>query len=110
KPRSALAHLEALAFSYPDARILQADALRQTGNLDASDRYYKELEDSCLAAKAYRGRALNAVERRQIRQALALMTEARRIAPTDPDIRNDLGYLMLLDGNHSVAEEELLTA
>jgi len=110
KPRSALAHLEELAFPYPDARILQADALRQIGNLDASDQYYKELEGSCLAAKAYRGRALNAVERRQLRQALLLMAEARQAAPTDADIRNDLGYLMLLDGNHSAAEEELLTA
>lgn len=110
KPRSALAHLEELAFPYPDARILQADALRQIGNLDASDRYYMALEGSCLAAQAYRGRALNAVERRQLRQALVLMAEARQAAPTDPDIRNDLGYLMLLDGNHSAAEEELLTA
>ena len=110
RSRSALAHLEALAFPYPEARLLQADALRHIGNLEASDQLYIGLQDSCLAANAYRGRALNAVQRKQVPRALGLMMQARQAAPTDADIRNDLGYLMMLDGNHSAAEEELLTA
>lgn len=110
RSRSALAHLEVLSLPYPDAKLLQADALRLTGKLDASDEIYQGLSTSCLSASAYRGRALNAVERKQVRQALALMTQARQASPTDADIRNDLGYLMMLDGNPTAAAEEFLTA
>lgn len=110
RSRSALAHLEALALSYPDAILLQADALRSIGDFARSNELYQQLTETCLASSAHRGLALNAFEARQLPSALRLMTLARYEAPTDADIRNDLGYLMMLDGNHTAAEEELLTA
>lgn len=108
--RSALAHLEELDLEHVDARIMQADALRAIGDLDGSNRVYMQLVSSCLTARAYQGLALNAFEIRDVQLALRYMAQARRARPTDASIRNDLGYLLLLDGQYREAEQELLTA
>lgn len=108
--RSALAHLEELDLEYVDARIMQADALRAIGELEASNRMYLQLVSSCLTARAYRGLALNAFEALDRQLSLRYMTQARHARPTDAGIRNDLGYLLLLDGRHGESEQEFLTA
>src|SRR5690554_817520 len=108
--RSALAHLEELSLDYVDARIMQADALRAIGELDASNRIYLQLVSSCLTARAYQGLALNAFETRDQQLALRYMTQARHARPTDAGIRNDLGYLLLIDRQYGESEQEFLTA
>lgn len=110
RPRAALAHLEARDFGHAETLLMRGDALRAVGRHDAADVVYQTLATGCLAAEAYQGMARNAVARGERREALLLMQEARRARPTDPAIRNDLGYLLLLEGQHHAAREELLTA
>lgn len=110
RPRSALAHLEALQVSLPEATLMEARALREIGRHDDSRDRYRKLQDSCLQADAYHGLALLAFHDGRHGRALELMEQARRARPTDERIRNDLGYLLLLDGQYQAAEEELRTA
>jgi len=110
RPRSALAYLEDGGYDFAEAHLLQGDALRFVGDLANSDRAYNRLLDSCLAADAYRGLALNVFQRGELQLAIEVMRRARGLRPTDPRIRNDLGYLLLLGGRHEEAESELETA
>lgn len=110
RSRSALAHLEESGFDYAETTLMKGDALRDAGRRDEADAVYETLATGCLAADAYQGMARNAAARGDRHEALLLMQEARSARPTDADIRNDLGYLLLLAGKHRQAREELLTA
>ncbi|ATJ83164.1 hypothetical protein BEI_2177 [Halomonas beimenensis] len=110
RPRSALAHLETLGLDFAETTLMRADALRAIGRRDEADAVYETLATGCLAADAYHGMARNAVARGERHEALLLMRESRLARPADPDIRNDLGYLLLLEGRRREAREELLTA
>jgi Flp pilus assembly protein TadD len=110
RPRSALAYLESGDYGVPEARLMQADALRDIGRLEESDARYGELVDGCLVADAYRGLAHNAFAREAPDEALRYMRQARHERPVDERIRNDLGYLLMLRGEYDEAIEEFLTA
>lgn len=110
RSRSALAHLEESGFDYAETTLMRGDALRDVGHREAADAVYETLATGCLAADAYQGMARNAAARGDRHEALLLMQEARRARPTDAEIRNDLGYLLLLEGERQQAREQLLTA
>ncbi|WP_355662077.1 hypothetical protein [Halomonas salifodinae] len=110
RPRAALAYLDTYGFDYPDAKLLRAEALRRIDERALADRVYEELRRTCLAADAYRGLALNAANRGVLDEALSLMQQARDRRPADARIRNDLGYLLLLGGDHPGARRQFLTA
>ncbi|MCI0510312.1 Flp pilus assembly protein TadD [Chromohalobacter marismortui] len=115
KPRAALAHLDDLALdttreTLAEPRLLRGEALRETGKRDKADAVYATLTDTCLAADAWRGIARNHAARGQLGTALEAMQRAREARPIDAAIRNDLGYLYLLQGQPRRAEEEFLTA
>ncbi|MDR5888131.1 MULTISPECIES: tetratricopeptide repeat protein [Halomonas] len=110
RSRSALAHLDESGFDYAEAALMRGDALRDVGRRDQSDAVYETLAGGCLAADAFHGMARNAVARGDREQALVLMRQARDARPTDAEIRNDLGYLLMLEGKPKPAREELLTA
>lgn len=110
RPRSALAYLEALGYRYPEAQLMQADALRQIGQLERSREAYAALLDSCLEADGLRGLARSAFDQQRPMAALARMRQAREASPADARIRNDLGYLLLLSGEYHQAIEEFRTA
>lgn len=110
RSRSALAHLDESGFDYAEAALMRGDALRDVGRRDRSDAVYETLAGGCLAADAFHGMARNAVARGDRDQALVLMRQARDARPTDAEIRNDLGYLLILEGKPKPAREELLTA
>lgn len=110
RPRAALAYLDTFGFDYPQAKLLRAEALRRIDRRALADRVYLELRDTCLAADAYRGLALNAAHRGALDEALVLMQSARDRRPADARIRNDLGYLLLLGQDHREARQQFLTA
>ncbi|APX92852.1 hypothetical protein BWR19_07865 [Halomonas sp. 1513] len=110
RPRSALAHLDSHDFGIGEADLLRGDALRAIERHGEADAVYDSLTSSCLAADAYRGMARNAASRGDRREALVLMQQARQERPADPRIRNDLGYLLMLEGQRGAAREEFLTA
>ncbi|MCT8470194.1 hypothetical protein [Chromohalobacter canadensis] len=115
KPRAALAHLDDLSLnadrgSLAEPRLLRGEALRKTGKRDRADEVYDTLTDTCLAADAWRGIARNQAARGELETALDSMRRAREARPIDAAIRNDLGYLRLLEGQPRQAEDEFLTA
>ncbi|WP_280569031.1 tetratricopeptide repeat protein [Chromohalobacter sp. 296-RDG] len=115
KPRAALAHLDDLSLdtdrdALAEPRLLRGEALRDTGQRDKADAVYETLTETCLAADAWRGIARNQAARGKLETALDSMQRAREARPIDAAIRNDLGYLRLLQGQPRQAENEFLTA
>src|SRR5437870_11254475 len=80
RAHAALAHLDALApdeAAAPGARLLRAEALRRTGQLDAAWRIYEPLLVTEAAASAWRGLALIKAERGDLETGIAWLRKAR---------------------------------
>jgi len=95
---AALAHLDALEQRWgvsDTSRLLRADALRQTGQFQDSERLYRALQSGSQAARAAHGLGLLAAAQGQYREAVAQLQAARRLSPTDALLLNDLGYALL---------------
>ncbi len=113
RPHAALAHLDALepeASARAEARLLRAESLRRLGRVDEADAVYRELLGSEVAALAHRGLGRIAADAGDVERAVAEMRRARDLRPTSDRIRNDLGYALLLAGDHEAARVELVTA
>jgi Flp pilus assembly protein TadD len=107
-----LAHLAALdpaVQASAQARYLQAELLRHTGRAQEAETYYKGLLGSCVAGYGHHGLGLLAAEQ-DLPQAIVELHEAARYWPTDPRVRNDLGYALLLADDVPAARREFMTA
>lgn len=95
---AALAHLDALEARWKpsdDSRLLRADALRQVDMSVESAQLYQSLLQGSKAAQAQHGLGLLAAAQGQYSVAVAHLQAARRLAPTDALLLNDLGYALL---------------
>ena len=95
---ASLAHLDALEQRWgasDTSRLLRADALRQIGQFQSSERLYRDLQTSSQAARAAHGMGLLAATQGQYRDAVVQLEAARKLAPTDALLLNDLGYALL---------------
>ncbi|MEQ1439611.1 tetratricopeptide repeat protein [Fontimonas sp. SYSU GA230001] len=92
-----------------ELRYLEAEARRGLGQFEAADALYKGLLRSPQAARAYHGLGLLHAGR-DLNAAAFYLREAAQRAPTDADVRNDLGYALLRAGRHAEAMTELATA
>ena len=113
RAHAALAHLDSLSpedAEAPSARLLRAEALRRTGQLDASWKVYEPLLITEAAAPAWRGLALIKAEQGDLPTSVAWLRRARDLQPTAARIRNDLGYALILNGELESARTELVTA
>lgn len=110
KPHAAIAHLDAARLAGPQADLLRADGLRQTGREDQAVRYYRQLLDSCVAGYAYQGLGLIESRNGNVTQALAYLHSASQALPVDASIRSDHGYALMLAGQDDLALHEFLTA
>ncbi|HEY9198940.1 MAG TPA: hypothetical protein VIR60_06205 [Gammaproteobacteria bacterium] len=107
-----LAHLAALdpaVQASAQARYLKAELQRHTGSDQEAERNYRELLGSCLAGYGHHGLGLLSAQR-DLAQATTELHEAARLLPTDPRVRNDLGYALLLMQDGSGARREFMTA
>ncbi len=107
-----LAHLAALdpaVQASPQARYLQAELLRQTGRAQEAKRDYEGLLASCIAGYGHHGLGLLAADQ-DLPRAIVELREAARYSPTDPRVRNDLGYALLLSHDAPAARREFMTA
>jgi len=109
KYHSALAYLDSLA-DRPQASLLRARAQRSIGATDAARDSYGSLLDTCLRAYGEQGLGIIAADRHDLKQALAHLRQARQLAPTDADIRNDYGFALLASGEIDAALHEFQTA
>jgi Flp pilus assembly protein TadD, contains TPR repeats len=110
KHHAALAHLDASGLAIPPATYLRAELLRQIGRAAEAVPLYKGLLGGCLAGSGYHGLGLLAGHEGRTGEAIEHLSEARRRLPTDPRVRNDLGYALLLDRQHEAARHEFITA
>lgn len=110
---AALAHIEELERSGEhDARellLLRATAQYQLGQRDAAEHAYRRLLRSPFAGQAHHGLALLAA-REDLALAVRHFNAAAALRPTDAQIRNDLGYTLLLAGRLTEARHHLRTA
>ncbi|MFT6156628.1 MAG: Flp pilus assembly protein TadD [Neolewinella sp.] len=107
---SALAYLEKAPDSSPRVLRLRAEAQRNTGMLDEAYSSYRNLSLSCMAAFGHAGMAKILATRGDIPQAHQQMLKARRLAPSNADIRNDYGFILLAHKNFKAAQREFMTA
>lgn len=107
---SALAHLEQSGLASPSADLLRAESLRKTGRLDLAYDHYQQLTKTCISASGYLGMGKVMALRGKLDKAQELLLQARAAAPTDANIRNDYGFILLISGKAKQAQQEFMTA
>ncbi|MBH1556071.1 Flp pilus assembly protein TadD [Stenotrophomonas maltophilia] len=110
---ASLAHVDAFRQRYgdrPALRLLQADALRETGQADAAIALYRELSSGPQAAAAAHGLGLIAAHRDDDDGSEQALARATQLEPLNTDYLGDLGYARLRAGQFDQAREPLAKA
>lgn len=110
---ASLAHLDAFAARWPDnpeAQLLRAHALRETGAAEAAAEIYRRFDQGPFAAEAYHGLGLIATRQKRQQDGLAALARAAALSPTSTAMLNDLGYARLLAGDLEGARQSLYRA
>lgn len=106
---AALANLEQLPDSLPEARMRKAQVLRVLGKPEA-ETLYLSLLDTCVAADGHHGLGQLAAARGDFAEAEAQLRQAVKLAPVNGAMRNDLGVVYLRERKIEQAQFELMTA
>ena len=99
---ASLAYLDAYRQTFgelPEASAMRADALRKTGQPQASEQAYRALTGGPEAARAWHGLGLLAGMRGDFGQAADHLRRATQLRPTDAQYLSDLGYALLRAGD-----------
>lgn len=110
---ASLAHIDAFRQRHGDSpalRLLQANALRQTGDLAAARPLYEGLLRSDQAAAAYHGLGLIAASGNDQTAAEAALLRATQLQPLNTNYLGDLGYARLRAGQLDAAQAPLAKA
>jgi Flp pilus assembly protein TadD len=110
---ASLAHVDAYRQRYGDSpalRLLQADALRETGQLPAARSLYASLANGPQAAAAWHGLGLIAIRDGDDTQAEQALARAVQLQPLNTDYLGDLGFARLRAGQLEQAREPLAKA
>lgn len=106
---AALANLERLPGSLPEARLNKARLLRVLGHAEA-EPLYRSLLNTCLVAEGQHGLGQIEVARQNYPQALEHLRTAVSLAPANAAMRNDLGVAYLNLRQLPESRFELMTA
>ncbi|MES1925926.1 hypothetical protein [Salinisphaera sp. T31B1] len=109
---AALAHLQAREQEFgvdDELRLLRADILRKMGERESAEALYKKLLDTDYDAQANHGLGL-IYANDDIARGTRYLQRAVDAAPTNAQMRNDLGYALLREGRMGQARIELTTA
>jgi Flp pilus assembly protein TadD len=106
---AALAQLDALGATSEQALLTRAEALRRIDRNEEALAIYRKLAGGCLNGRAQHGLGLLAARQGRQADALTHLRLARQLMPTDLNVRNDLGYALLLAGQLDAAQFEFLT-
>lgn len=87
--------------------VMQAEAFRNTGQFEQSQRLYEKLVGSTKGAFAYRGLGLLAGQRHNYIQAADYLSAAVNLRPTDALLLSDLGFAQLKSGQLAQARVSL---
>ena len=110
---ASLAHIDALQQRWgTDAELdlLRADALRQTGQAAPARAAYSQLMATPMKARAAHGLGLLAGRAGDFQSSVGYLQEATQAAPTDADVLNDLGFVLMQQGRWAEARLPLLKA
>ncbi|MCJ0763908.1 tetratricopeptide repeat protein [Variovorax terrae] len=110
---ASLAHIDALEQQWgtsPEAALLRADALRQTGQAASSEQAYRKLMGTALEAAGYRGLGLLAAAQGDYARAIQMFEQAQRRSPTDALLLSDLGYAYMKAGRLAQARIPIMQA
>ena len=110
---ASLAHIDALEQRWgvsPESTRMRGDALRQTDQAALSEDAYKRLMGTPLEGAGYRGLGLLAGARGNYGEAVQMLKQAQRRAPTDALLLSDLGYATLRAGRIADARLPLMQA
>jgi len=110
KVYAAIAQLDKLSLSAPKAQLLRAKALRYTVRATEAKALYTGLLRSCHAGQAHHGLGLLAMKSGDTAEGLVHLQAASKALPTDPDVRNDLGFAFMQARRLDDARFELMTA
>lgn len=110
---AAMAHIEELEregrTDKDQLLLLRASAKYQLDELVEAESGYRALTDSDYAGQAWHGLGLIAAQR-NLRESVIYFNKAVTARPTDAQIRNDLGYTLMLAGRLAEARHHLATA
>lgn len=106
---AALATLEQLPESLPEARMRKAQVLRVLDKPEAH-ALYLSLLDTCVAAQGYHGLGQLAAARGDLAEAESQLRQAIKLEPVNGAMRNDLGVVYLRERKIEQAQFELMTA
>ncbi len=110
---ASLAHIDAFRASFGDSaelRILQADALRETGDAGTADQLYRGLTKGAQAGRAWHGLGLIAAARQDSGNANAAFANAVRVDPLNVAYLADQGFALLQSGDLATARAPLAKA
>lgn len=109
---AALAHVQAQIREggvSDELRLLEAEARRKLDQREPAQAIYRELLKTRYAAEAYHGLGLTNVKH-DLRTAVWQLQQAVQRRPVSAEMRNDLGYALMMAGRHQEALPELATA
>jgi Flp pilus assembly protein TadD len=109
---AALAHIEDLQKNggpREELLLLHAQVLAKLGRKDQAEQEYRQLLGSAFEGEARHGLGLIYADK-NYKQSLQFLAEAARLRATDPNIRNDYGYALLMGGQYPAARLQLATA
>lgn len=109
---AALAHIEDLQKNggpREELLLLHAQVLAKLGRKDQAEQEYRQLLGSTFEGEARHGLGL-IYAGKNYKQSLQYLAEAARMRATDPNIRNDYGYALLMGGQYPDARLQLATA
>lgn len=110
---AAIAHVQAQVQqggSTPQLQLFEAEARRRLGQTTEAQGIYRELLKSRdYQADAYYGLGLISAKT-DLRTGVWQLQQAVQRRPADPDMRNDLGYALILSRRYREALNELATA
>jgi Flp pilus assembly protein TadD len=110
---ASLAHIDAFRQRFgdsPELRVLQADALRQTGENAAATQLYRGLLKGPQAASAWHGLGLIAASDNDLAQANLALRNAVQSDPLNVTYLGDLGFALLQSGDTELARAPLAKA
>lgn len=110
---ASLAHVDAYRQRYgdsPQLRLLNADALRETGQREAAMTMYNSLTSGPQAAAAWHGLGLIAARDGDAARAEQALARAVQLQPLNTGYLGDLGFARLRAGDWSRAQEPLAKA
>ena len=107
---AALAYMESQPLETQEQWFRYGRLLASVGRLDHAERVFDQLVARCDSPEAYHGLALVQMRQHRLNAALENLLIARTRLPASAEVRNDYGYVLMLDQRLDEAVHELRTA